>query len=189
MPEPVYRPGDIVGVPSKRVLARLLRWAFEPHTDLFHWLVVYEYVPEESDYVVMECIPQGVVMGRLSRYTGKGYRVFRPVFDDPTAGERACHELTRYGRYGYDWLIWLKMLFRCQAALVRQLAREKRLHPIRPSELPYRADQRLTCTEAAVVGWERVGCHLVPEGVFPMPASFLQAVHEGRLQEVTEKGG
>lgn len=137
--------------------------------------------------MVMECIPQGVVMGRLSRYQGKGYRVFRPVVNDPTLGERACHELTRYGRHGYDWPVWLKMPFQCIAALVRQLNRERRLHPIRPAELPYREDQRLTCTEAAVVGWQRVGCRLVADGVFPMPASFMEAVLQGRLQEVTEQ--
>jgi hypothetical protein len=185
MSDSAYLPGDIVGVPANHLLARLCHSAFEPHTNLFHWLIIYEYVPDERDYIILESIPKGVAIGRLSWYKGNDYRVFRPNVDDPTVGKKVCQELTRYGRNGYDWLVFITLPFDCLAILVRQIAIEHRLHPIRPSELPYRADHRLTCTEAANLGWTRVGYSLVPAGVFPLPAAFIEAVRRRRLKEVT----
>ena len=188
MSNSAYLPGDIVGVPARHVLARLCYHVFWPHTKLFHWLIIYEYIPEEQDYVILESIRKGVVVGRLSRYKGSGCRAFRPVVSNPALGKRACHELTRYGRNTYDWLIVLTLPFDCLAVLIRQLATEGCLRPIRPSELPYRVDHRLTCTEAANLGWARLGYPLVRSDVFPIPAAFIEAVREGRLREVTADG-
>ena len=183
-----YRAGDIVGVPADHRLARLCYHVFRPHTKLFHWLIIYEYIPEEQDYIILESIRKGVTVGRLSRYQGSGYRVFRPAVSNPDIGRRACHELTRYGRNGYDWLILLTLPFDCLRIIIRQLIIERRLHPIRPCELPYRVDHRLTCTEAANLGWTRVGYPVIPPGVFPLPAAFLEAVRRRRLREVTADG-
>lgn len=185
MSNSAYLPGDIVGVPANHLLARLCRCAFRPHTDLFHWLIIYEYVVREDDYVILESISKGVVVGRLSRYRESGYRVFRPAVDNSDLGKRACHELTRYGRNAYDWLVFLTMPFDCLAVLFRQVITERRLRPIQPSELPYRPDQRLTCTEAANLGWTQAGYPIVPADVFPLPAAFVEAVRRHRIREVT----
>ena len=200
-----YRHGDIAGVPHRGMLGRLMKRVFTPHTNMVHWVLICDYIESEEDYVILESIGKGVAVGRLSWY--KDYRVFRPTAKStcirlrPVAestcirrdscreylGIWACQELTKYGRAKYDWGFVLSLPFACVCCWLQQLLTTGRTWPIKAADLPYSLDDRLCCTEAAVLAWRLVGVYLVPVSTMPIPSALLEAVEKGILKEVKEE--
>jgi len=179
-----YRKGDIVGIadsPLRHIAGRV----FAPHTDLYHWCLICDYVKHEDDYVILEATIRGIGVGRLSWYRNRGYRVFRVTMGQPiNLGHRVCQELARRGRARYDWFFIAVLPFDCLRCWLRQLFTEGRVRAIRASELKHWENEPLTCTEAANA-WRYLGYPIVPTGVKPVPSAFIEAVNEGRLVEVT----
>lgn len=182
-----YINGDIGAVLAEgfaKVAGLLSRKIFTPHTDLFHFFLIGDYIPEENDYVILEATPRGVMVGRLSWY--EGYRIFRVVDPDVRElGIRAARAATKYGRAYYDYLLFFKLLAGVMRCLFRQLMNEGWFKAIRPAELPYARDSRFICTEIANEAWRLVGRPIVPKGVVPLPAGFIEALNSGKLVEVT----
>lgn len=182
----IYQHGDIGGVPNRGLLGRINRAVFHPHTDLYHFFLVADYVPEEDDYVILESTARGVGVGRLSWY--EDYRIFR--VNAPMAkslGVKACRMLTKHGRAGYDHLLFAKLLLGCLGAWLGQLFRLEPFGPINPWQLSYGRNSRFICTEAANEAWAMVGYPVIPRGMMPLPAGFEAARICGKLLEVSSK--
>lgn len=181
----MYQHGDIAGVPGHSILGKLNKRVFWPPTDLFHFLLIADYIPHENDYVILESVNKGIAVGRLSWYEGKGYRVFRPnIPRSQYWGRRACQALTQHGRAKYDYLLILKLITGSLLVWAKQLIKEGRLHRIRAVELPYARDSRFICTEAANEAWHLVGYPIVPKGMVPLPSAFIEALSWGELIEL-----
>ncbi len=179
-----YQAGDIVGVLGGALSQASYR-IFEPPTRLFHFLIVGEYIPNEDDYVIYEAIGSGVRTGRLSWYAEDLYVVFR--LTDPQSrklGVQACREASRFGRWGYDYLMYLYLLLDLPVVIIRNLLKERRLRRVRPDELPYHENHAFICTEFAAAVWREVGRDVIQKGVIPLPAGYIEAYKAGRLKRV-----
>ena len=190
----VYQHGDLAGIPwvtTGDVLPKAAERIFSPHTKLFHWVLIADYIQAENDYVILEAInPSGFRVGRLSWYCD--YRVFRPTTTQQISirtirvrGQRACRSVTRYGRSGYDHGFIFRLPIDVLVCWAKQFFTTGRCHAIRAEELPYKFNDRLCCTEAVVLAWRLVGIWIVPPGVKPLPCAIVAAINEGRLKEVT----
>jgi len=197
---PIYQHGDIGGVPSYSTLGKLNKAVFWPSTDLYHFFIIADYIPDEDDYVILESTGKGISVGRLSWYNGKEYRVFR--INDPEAkllGWKACQRLTQHGQAKYDYGLYIKILAGCLKVWAGKLwtrlggfvTRSQELSftwMIAPAELPYARDSRFICTEAANEAWRLVGRPPIPDGVIKLPAGFIQALYHHKLKEVLSDG-
>jgi len=80
------------------------------------------------------------------------------------------------------------MLFDISVIYAKMLVKERRLRRIRPAELPYRENHRFICTELANAVWAQVGRPVVPKGVMPLPAGYIEALQAGKLKIVGFQG-
>jgi hypothetical protein len=197
----IYQHGDIGAVPSHSILGKLNQAIFWPHTDLYHFFIIADHIPEEDDYVILESTGKGISVGRLSWYKGKGYRVFRvePAEYHETVikhrGVQACRRLTKHGQAKYDYWLYMKLLVGCIAVWDRHLTDKirRRRSPfpwwvIKPSELLYARDSRFICTEAANEAWRMVDLPIIPDGIIKLPAGFIMALYNKFLVEVLSDG-
>jgi len=183
-----YQPGDIVGVAGGLFVRAACR-IFTPRTTLYHYLVIGEEIPEEDDHMIFEAIASGVRVGRLSWYNNDQYVVFRVNHPESfTLGRTACRLASQFGRWGYDFAVYLYILYDVCAIYTKMLFRERRLRRIRPAELPYHENHRFICTELANAVWAQVGQPVIPKGVMPVPAGYVEALQAGRLKIVGFQG-
>lgn len=178
MKYPTLYPGDIAGVHGTGLLPRLAYELFEPHTFLYHWFIIDEYIPDEDDYIIYESIPKGIAVGRLSFYKPDELVIYRKN-TRPGMGKLAVLELTKLGRAGYDYWLYVKM-----AADVIRLLFSGHLPPWQPGDLRYAANSWFVCTEAANYGWEKICEPIITPGELPMGAGFIKAVNQGVLSRV-----
>ena len=193
--KPIYQHGDIGGVPSYSLLGKLNKAIFWPHTQLYHFFVIADYIPEENDYVILESTGKGISVGRLSWYNGKEYRIFRPSGDEVAKlGVRACRALTQFGQAKYDYRLYVKMIFGCMAVWLEHIWYKMTVKDygfywdIRPAELPYARDSKFICTEAANEAWRLVGHPIIPNGVIKLPSGFIEALYLRNLVEILSDG-
>jgi len=186
----VYQVGDPFGAQLNRLVFKPLAIAneriFYPHTKLFHWGLIYDYVKAEDDYVVIESLvdKRGITIGRLSDYDD--YKVFRPNIPNTRhLGKIACQKITRFSDSPYDHCFIASLPFQCVGVWTKQLFTEGQCHAITAGELPYCRNRVFVCTEAVNFAWAMVGFRIVSRGVKPIPSAFIEAVEEGRLIEVT----
>ena len=175
--------GDIGAVKGSGPLGFAARNLFTPYTDRYHHFIVW-WKTADGDWVILESINKGLAVGRLSMYAGSDVKFYRATNLDERTRERACEELTEYGRSPYDWLLYLRLaayVIRTEVGLLRS---ERRLRRIDASEIPYNADSWLICTEAIVTAYRLVGWSLVPDGVMPLPSAIEQARLDGLIKEV-----
>jgi len=178
-----YQHGDIFGVPSDSFLGIANKAVFSPHTDLYHFGIIADYIYDEEDYVILESSAKGISVGRLSWY--QTYRVFR--FADPeiaTLGVKACQKLTMYGRARYDYALFLKIFIGCLTVWLGQILTGHKPTAIKPVQLPYGVNSRFICTEAANLAWKIVGYPIIPKDTIPLPAGFIKALNNGLLVEI-----
>lgn len=177
-----YRPGDILGMKSKT--SWLTSRIFSPKTDLYHFLIIGHHIMSENedDYEIYESINSGVRMGRLSWYDGDSYSVFRLNHPDShVLGLKACNEASNFGRWGYDFLMFPYLAFHLGRVFIKNIICERKIRRISPRELPYWDNHGLICTEFAARVWWKGGVMPIPHGEIPLPASFQQAVIDGKL--------
>ena len=179
-----FHSGDVFAVRGKGIFGWACRNLFTPTTDRVHFGIIYDYVEEDKDYIILESIigsmNKGMAVGRLSTYNMDDIEVYRVAGSDwENLGRRAATSLTKYGRAPYDHLLLIKVVFSC----LRFLALGK-LPPWKPEHIPYARDSRLICTEAANQAWAMVGKPIIPQGIVPLPAGFKQALDAGRLLRV-----
>ena len=182
IPSPIFFPGYVVGVAGRWPLGWLAEHLFSPRTNLYHFFIIADYIPEVDDYTILESISKGVTVGRLSWYAKKDYDVFAVVHPHSLSlGIRVCRLASNFGRHHYDYLLVAKLLAGVVYCFGKQLLCEHTIRRIKPHELPYAKNSAFICTELANAVWRQVGFPLVPYGVVPLPASIDQAVVEGRL--------
>ncbi len=176
-----YLTGDIVGVKGG-LMSKLTEKIFDPSTRLYHFLIIGDYIPEDDDYEIYESIASGVRVGRLSWYSQDSYTVFR--LNDPEVfdlGKKARNEASNFGRWGYDYLMYMHILVDMVKIWIRMLFKEHHLRRVKPQELPYHENHAFICTEFANAVYRKGGRPPIPYGVNPLPAGYIQALTDRKL--------
>lgn len=159
----------------------------EPKTDRVHFFVIGDYLPWDDDYVILEALPRGISVGRLSFYKPEDIEIYRVNLSrdrrlnklDMELRRRAAAELTRVGRARYDFILIAQLFLGSLTLLL-----SGKFPPYRPEQFPYGRDKKFICTEAANEAWRGVGHPIIPPGQVPLPAGYKQAFIEGRLRRV-----
>ena len=176
-------PADIIRVKSTGTFGLLARSIFVPWTDRHHHALVWKR--SGDDYIILESVNKGLAVGRLSMYVGSDITFYRAVNLDFATRERACEELTRYGRAPYDYALYIRLvrnIIKAELSILRSGHWLRKLHAY---ELPYREDGWLVCTEAVALAFRLVNWSLVPDGVMALPSAIEQASLDGLIREVT----
>lgn len=186
-----YVPGDGVGVEGSGPIGWLSKTQITPHTKLFHFLVIGQYIPEDDDYVVFESIGKGTAVGRLSWYVGSKYTVFR--MNDPNylaLGELAVERASIFGRRHYDYMLYVKVFAWALGYWTKELATGHwPPRPVRPEQIPYKTDRDFICIELYFAIWNLVGRRIRAHGHAPVPGEVIDAVNRGRLVIIDQHNG
>lgn len=143
--------GDFFGVegkgPAKWAQYNLIR----PRTRLIHFGLLGDYIPFETDFVILESLGSiiypGVKVGRLSWYKNKNFDVFR--INHPSSlrlGKKAARQATRYGRARYDFRIIPYIVWHASRAIISNAMSGKGFYADY-SDIPAKVDISLLCTE------------------------------------------
>ena len=187
-----YRSGDFVGVVASdftsRLASKVMGLFIIPKTNLFHFFWIRTPIPDENDYEIKEAIPSGGMRdGRFSWYQDKEYRVFRILGKGISKkSDIACAKYSRYGRYNYNFLLSIKLLFGLVYCLYNQLVKEHKFRKIHVSELPYAQSDEFVCTEAVYEISYLMGCPIMPPNEVSIPPSIIEALENGKIKEVTK---
>jgi len=176
-------PADIIRVKGTGTFGLLARSVFVPWTDRHHHALVWR--KSGDDYIILESVNKGLAVGRLSMYAGSDVTFYRAVSLDFATRERACEELTRYGRAPYDYALYIRLvrnIIKAELGVLRSGHWFRKLHAY---ELPYGEDGWLVCTEAVALAFRLVNWSLVPDGVMALPSAIEQASLDGLIREVT----
>jgi len=157
-----------------------------PQTDRGHYFLVWQYVPEDSDYIILESINKGIAVSRMSKYRGQGVQFFQ--VDCPAdLRYQTPVQLTKYGECSYDWVLILKLIAGGVVVFFRNLFKEHTIRRIRAEELPYGHNESLICTEAIQVAYLAVGVPIIDPDTIPTPSAFKQAELDGTLIKLNFK--
>jgi len=205
----IYQPGDVVGVKNYGFTGKLAYHLFEPQTDLYHFLLIDGYLEDEDDYSIIESLATGPRMGRLSWYAKRDYQVFRvneehakfwTVFrnhklrlnasgSSEYLGEIAVEKASRFGRHGYDFALYVKLLVGVLRFQVNRLVHGKAPRRMKPEDVPYGRDQAFICTELVFEAWRGVGIQLRAADHAPLPCEFVLAEDRGELIRIDFHNG
>jgi len=205
----IYQAGDVVGVANYGFLGKLAYKIFEPQTPFFHFFLIDGYLKGEDDYSIIESVAKGPTMGRLSWYAKRDYQVFRvneehktfwPVFNTHKyrlnasrsaeyLGEIAVGKASKFGRHGYDFALYLKLLVGALQFQVNRLAHGERPRRMTPEDVPYSRDKSFVCTELVFEAWRAVGIELRAPGHAPIPCEFVLAEARGELNQIDFHNG
>jgi hypothetical protein len=181
----MYQVGDMPMTIGTGILGKGAEAIFDPPTNLFHGLMIGEYIPEEDDYQILESIASGVRTGRLSWYGGEIATIFRINHPDSAKiGRRAWDEFTNFGRWGYDYVFYLYLPGDLIGTEIKIIQKEHRVRRIQPRELPFRANHSLYCTEGLCTAYRKSGWPIVEPGVTPIPAAIVQSFIDNKLTKV-----
>ncbi len=155
-----------------------------PKTDRGHYFLVWEYLPDEQDYLILESINKGIAITRMSKYKGQGVKFFE--VDCPADLRHSTPiALTKWGESNYDWLLILKLALGGVQVVLKNLIKEHKIRKIRAEELPYGTDSALICTEAIQTAYLAVGVPIIDPEIVPTPSAFQQAMYDGMLIELS----
>lgn len=184
---PIYEPGDILAVANYNFLGRANQFLFMPRTFFYHYGLIDQRIESEDDYSIIESVNKGPTMGRLSWYRKKDYRIYRvnpdaPVFEkffhptdapaDPPLGQWAVEKASKFGRHGYDFLLFVKLFMGIVVYQGGRLIRFQKPERMTPDNIPYGRDKALVCTELVYEAWRAVDIILRASGHAPIPAEF-----------------
>ena len=179
-----YIPADIGFVVAGANVQRIMNSVFTPCTDLFHAFVIYEYLPDEDDYVIIESRAGfGFRITRLSKYDQ--YMMFR--ISDPeiaSQGYEAVRLVTQIGESRYDLPLVFSILRQVLSITIGGLFHGRWPHKINAKELKYTPDDRYICTETASETWKTVNYYIVPKGTIPLPSAYQEVINNGKLLEL-----
>lgn len=191
----IYEPGDIIGVANYGFMGKIARNLFAPRTNLYHFLLIDTYLPDEDDYSIIESVMKGPTMGRLSWYRDRDYTVFRvneyaQVFRDIFAlhkyrlnasdtpenlGRWAVEKASLFGRHGYDFMLYVRLTTAVLQYQIGRLLSFKGFRRMEPSDIRYVRDKAFICTELVFEAWRAVGINLRAQGHAPIPAEIILA--------------
>lgn len=158
---------------------------FTPATRLYHTLIIGQYIPDEDDYIIYEALASGIRTGRLSWYSACTYIVYR--LNDPQSellGRIAANEATRFGRWGYDFGMYFRIAKDLVGLWAKQLLLEHHIRRVEASELTYRENGSLVCTEFVNTAYKPTRRPIVPAGTCPIPSAFVDAIMDKKLISV-----
>jgi hypothetical protein len=151
-----------------------------PQTDRGHYFLVWQYVPEDGDYIILESIDKGVAVSRMSKYRGQGVQFFQ--VDCPAdLRHQTPIQLTKYGEAHYDWWLIPHLAFHGVVVFIKNLIKEHKFRRLRAEELPYDINGSLICTEAIQTAYLAVGVPIIDPDIIPTPSAFKQAELDGML--------
>jgi hypothetical protein len=167
--------GDIIGLAPKGI-ERLFPPLISPRVNTHHHVLLGAYIPDEEDWVIYESLYSGVHIGRLSWYKDQKLRVYRV---DPHLGVRAVLNVTKYGRKGYDFLIYIRLLLNAFGYWIRN-----GLCPVPFFYLRDVPNNQLLCTELITKAYRPY--LIIADGVAATPAAFEQSHLDGAISLVYE---
>lgn len=185
-----FEPGSFGATRGSGFAGWASRKLIQPETDRFHFFMVFEYVPERNDYIIIESInvgafAKGVTFGWLSKYKGGDIEIFSIADPDIAAyGEDACYNLIEFGAAPYDFTLWAVLGLSGVWAFLKNLFTEYRIRRLRPEELYFCRNKKFICTECVAEGYASLDYWIVPYGVTPLPSGFKQAELEGRIRRI-----
>lgn len=187
-----YQLADIVRVVPNdwtRFLNKASEFAFTPHIPWLHHILIGQYIPNESDYVIYESIPShGVAVGRLSWYDGNKYSVLRlnvPI--SSFVGERVIADVSLFGRANYSYLSVLAVMGGLIKIEYANLLTNHKLKAANAYDmLPYSSDKGLMCIQLVVDAYRKAGVEILPSGCAALPCAFEEALNLGLLIDVTQ---
>ena len=171
------RPGDIVAERGKGITAWFNRKVFVPHTDRLHFFLIDSFIEDDNDYSILENIGKGIAIGRLSWYKLEDLEIYR--LNDPECeeiGRKAVAALSKHGRARY-YIFFAFKIFLSALKLILTL----KFPPWKPSQLAYVRDAHLLGVEAVYEAYRAADRPIVPDGVYPAPAMYREALEEGKL--------
>jgi len=172
--------GDIGAVKGEGVLPKLNAELTEPYTDRFHFFLVWKKAGD--DWIILESIGKGIAVGRLSFYAGQDVKIYR-VNCPAYYRHRAPLELTKWGRAKYDYILILKIFAQGIWAIFKNFLKGEGIHPIKASDISWKHNSTLVCTEAVDIAYLSVGVSLTG-GAVPLPSAFKQAELDGFMEEI-----
>jgi hypothetical protein len=177
----ILQKGDIVGVAGRGLPGWMNRNFVRPRTDMFHFLLIGDYIPTEDDYTTLESVKKGVTIGRLSWYKGRAYTVFRLNWTAAEHfGRQAFNRASQFGRHRYDWFMAAGLVF----TWVRHGFR-----PLHVADIPYERDDRFLCTELVFEAYRLAGIRLREQGHAPLPAEIKLAAGRNELVQIDSHDG
>ena len=171
----MFRVGDIVGCPAdlrQKALAKLIT----PYSDRWHFLIIAGKC-FNGDWVIYESLAKGVSPGRMSFYRDTHIKVYR--VPDPDAACRAAEEASNLGRLGYDYILYIWMLWQAMGYWLHA-----GLKPVPYQVFKQDADRNVICTELIAECYQNAGYPIVPRDTIPTPAAIEQAYLEKRIELV-----
>ena len=157
-----------------------------PKTDRGHYFLVWFYVPEDDDYIILESIDKGIAVSRMAKYRGQGVQFFE--VDCPAdLRHQAPIQLTKYGECHYDWWLLSQCTFGGLQVFFKNLIKERKVGRIRAEELPYGINKSFICTEAIEIAYLTVGVAIIDPNIVPTPSAFKQAELDGILIKLDYK--
>jgi len=173
-------PGDIGGVKGMGLLPKLNSKLTQPYTDRFHYFLVWERVG--NDYLILESIGKGIAIGRLSFYDGQDVKFYR-VNCPSELRYAAPYALTKWGRSKYDYPLILSIIIQGLWTIFKNFCKGESVHPIKASDISWKHNSALVCTEAVDIAYLSVGVSLTG-GTVPLPSAFKQAELDGLMEEI-----
>lgn len=183
MKSPLFLPVGTVGFCKSSTMISMINAVTAPKTELGHCFLVWDYLPEENDYIILESLNKGITVSRMAKYRGKGIRFF-DVNCPPDLKQAAPVALTKWGESGYDWGLIIRLALVGFLLILKNLITELRLRRLRAEELPYNTNVSLVCTEAVQISYLAVGVPIIDPGIVPTPSTFEQAIKDGMLVEL-----
>jgi len=176
--------GDIFATEGKGLVGWVCRKVFTPYTDRFHHGLLWQKA-EDNDWIILESIGKGITVSRLSEYKNRDIKFYRVNCPDEIRN-KVCGELTKWGRYSYDYMLIVKIGFGILWVLIRNLFKGK-FHKITADNLPYSRDAHFICIEAVDLPYYHLGFAIIPPTRMPTPSAVKQAELEGKITEIKKE--
>ncbi|MBI3041063.1 MAG: hypothetical protein HYY80_05390 [Chloroflexi bacterium] len=174
-------PGDIFATEGKGIVGWVCRRVFTPDTDRFHHGLLWQKTAD-NDWITLESIGRGITVSRLSEYKDRDIKFYRVNCPDDIR-DKVCQELTKWGRYSYDYRLIIKIGFGILRALLRNLFKGK-FSKITADNLPYSKDAHFICIEAVDLPYYHLGFAIIPPTRMPLPSAVKQAESEDKITEI-----
>lgn len=174
-------PGDIFATEGRGIVGRGCRRVFTPDTDRFHHGLLWQKTAE-NDWIILESIGKGIAVSRLSEYKDRDIKFYRVNCPDEIR-DNVCQELTKWGRYSYDYLLIIKIGWGILWVLLQNVLKGK-FHKITADNLPYSKDAHFICIEAVDLPYYHLGFTIIPPTRMPTPSAVKQAELAGIITEI-----
>ena len=174
-------PGDIFATEGRGIAGWVCRRVFTPDTDRFHHGLLWQKTAD-NDWITLESIGKGIAVSRLSEYKSRDIKFYRVNCPDEIR-DKVCQELTKWGRYSYDYRLIIKIFLSILWVLLRNIFTGK-FGKITADSLPYAKDAHFICIEAVDLPYYHLEFTIIPPTRMPVPSAMKQAELAGIITEI-----